>query len=570
MHSASHKQRPSRARPACRFALLLIVCLLPLAASADCPTTGLTPIAALKGAAGDALQGQRVTVRGVVTGDFRGEDRLRGFWLQAGANGDEPPAGIFVFTPEQARDAAPVAPGVELAVRARAGEFRGLRQLARVEQVTVCDRPGLPAPVSLPFPPVAPSALEAYEGLYVRLDTPLTVSGHHELARFGSLTLSAGGRLFRPTNAADGSAEDNERRRLVLDDGSYQANPRPLPYLDRDGTRRVGSEVTAASGILTHAFGAWRLHPLDTAQVRFRDANPRPPPPARGDGARIAGFNVENYFLTPGRRGAANARELDAQRARLSAVAAGLGADLIGLIEVENRPAAVADLARRLGEAAGVDGGYRHFELDRPVGADAIRVMLAWDPRRVTLLAGPFIDDDPVHHRPPVAGHFRGTDDGPGKLVVVIHHKAKSGCPSSGDVDRGQGCWNERRTAQSRALARFLARLTDQTGTDRVLIVGDINSYGDEDPVRVLREAGYIDLVADRLPEASRYSYVFQGESGYLDGALASRALAAAVDGVAFWHVNADELPELHEVNRRRAAGPWRSSDHDPVVADLN
>ncbi len=564
------QRRISVPNPLRHLALLLFISLLPLAAYADCPTTGLTPIAALKGTAGDALQGQRVTVRGVVTGDFRGEDRLRGFWLQSVANDDGLPAGIFVFTPEQARDAAPVAPGVEVTVRARAGEFRGLRQLSRVEVLTVCATPGLPAPLPLPFPPATTDGLDDHEGLYVRIDTPLTVTGHHELARFGSLTLSAGGRLFRPTNAAGGSTEDNARRRLVLDDGSYRADPRPVPFVDRDGTRRVGSEVRTASGILTRAFGAWRLHPLDVAAVRFRDANPRPAPPGHGNGARIVGFNVENYFLTPGRRGAANARELDAQRARLSAVAARLGADLVGLVEVENRPAAVADLARRLGEAVGIDRGYRHFELDRPVGADAIRVMLAWDPRRVTLLAGPFIDEDPVHHRPPVAGHFRTGDDGADMLVAVIHHKSKSGCPASGDVDRGQGCWNERRSAQSRALARFLARLMDQTGTDRVLIIGDINSYGDEDPVRVLREAGYVDLVADRLPEASRYSYVFQGESGYLDGALASPALAAAVDGVAFWHVNADELPELHELNRRRAAGPWRSSDHDPVVVDLN
>lgn len=553
------------------FVLLLAACLLSPSAAADCPTTGLTPIAQLKGESGEALRGQRITVRGVVTGDFRGEDRLRGYWLQSRAGA--PPAGIFVFTPGEEHGASPVAPGVELAVRARAGEFRGLRQLSRVEQVIVCDRPGLPDPLPLPFPPAAPTALDRHEGLYVRIDAPLMVSGNHELARFGSLTLSAGGRLFRPTNAAGvtgATAADNERRRIVLDDGSYQAHPRPVPWLDRHGTRRIGSEVTAASGILTRAFGDWRLHPLDVDTIDFNDANPRPPPPARDDSsARIAGFNVENYFLALGQRGAATTAELDAQRKRLAAVARGLDAGLVGLIEVENRPAAVADLARRFGEAAGVQGGYRHFGLDSPVGSDVIRVMLAWDPAQVTLRDGPFIDDDPVHHRPPVAGHFRTGEDDAGMLVAVIHHKSKSGCPASGDIDRGQGCWNERRTAQSRALARFLARLREETGVDRLLIIGDINSYGNEDPVRVLREAGYVDLVAGRLPPASRYSYVFRGESGYLDTALASPALAEDISKVAFWHVNADEPPELHEITKGRRSDPWRSSDHDPLVVDL-
>jgi uncharacterized protein len=552
-----------------RLVAILLAGGFPLAAAADCPTRGLTPIAQLKGTAGDTRQGERVLVRGVVTGDFRGEDRLRGFWLQSRSGEDGLPAGIFVFLPGQTRDAAPVAPGVELAVRARADEFRGLRQLSQVEHIEACDEPGLPPPVSLPFPAAAPSQLGRYEGLYVRLSEPLTVSGNHELARFGSLALSVGGRLFRPTNAVETRAGNSDLRRLVLDDGSYKTGPKPVPYLDHDGTRRIGSEIISAAGILTHAFGDWRLHPLEVSAVQFRDANPRPAPPARGPGARITGFNVENYFLTPGQRGAANARALDEQRRRIAAVAEGLAPDLVGLIEVENRPGTVADLAHRFGEAAGITGGYRHFHIDGAVGTDVIRVMLAWDPERVTLLAGPFIDDDPAHHRPPVAGHFRTGGDGAGKLVVAIHHKSKSGCPASGDIDRGQGCWNLLRTAQSEALARFLARLQRETGTDRVLIIGDINSYGDEDPVRVLHAAGYVDLVAARLPPESRYSYVFQGESGYLDTALASPGLADDVGKVAFWHINADEPPELHDFAKSKAAGPWRSSDHDPVVVDL-
>ena len=37
------------------------------------------------------------------------------------------------------------------------------------------------------------------------------------------------------------------------------------------------------------------------------------------------------------------------------------------------------------------------------------------------------------------------------------------------------------------------------------------------------------------------YSYVFDGQWGYLDYALASSSLTSQVDGVGEWHINADE-----------------------------
>jgi len=57
----------------------------------------------------------------------------------------------------------------------------------------------------------------------------------------------------------------------------------------------------------------------------------------------------------------------------------------------------------------------------------------------------------------------------------------------------------------------------------------------------VLEAAGYVDLVDTRLAEADQYSYVFGGQAGYLDHALASPRLADRVAGVDIWHINADE-----------------------------
>jgi hypothetical protein len=74
------------------------------------------------------------------------------------------------------------------------------------------------------------------------------------------------------------------------------------------------------------------------------------------------------------------------------------------------------------------------------------------------------------------------------------------------------------------------------------------------------------------------YSYVFDGQLGYLDHALASASLAGEISGVTDWHVNADE-PDLidYEMTFKLPAqdalfapDPFRYSDHDPVIIGLN
>ena len=50
----------------------------------------------------------------------------------------------------------------------------------------------------------------------------------------------------------------------------------------------------------------------------------------------------------------------------------------------------------------------------------------------------------------------------------------------------------------------------------------------------------------------------------HLAHALLSPALARRVAGAAEWHSNADE-PETHGY-RAGGTGPWRSSDHDPLL----
>ncbi|MGE5603330.1 MAG: hypothetical protein ACM30E_09780, partial [Nitrososphaerales archaeon] len=94
-----------------------------------------------------------------------------------------------------------------------------------------------------------------------------------------------------------------------------------------------------------------------------------------------------------------------------------------------------------------------------------------------------------------------------------------------------------------------------------------------EDPIVSLTGGGLQNLLG-RVPAAERYTYVFDGEAGYLDQALATASLGRQVAGVTIWHINADE-PSVLDYNTEfktqdlYAPTPYRSSDHDPVVVGL-
>lgn len=106
---------------------------------------------------------------------------------------------------------------------------------------------------------------------------------------------------------------------------------------------------------------------------------------------------------------------------------------------------------------------------------------------------------------------------------------------------------------------------------------GDLNSYAKEDPIKALEADGYTNLIASFLGPTA-YSFVFDGQSGYLDHALANAALVPQVTGVTEWHINADEpialdyntnFKSANHINTLYAPTPFRSSDHDPVIVGI-
>jgi predicted extracellular nuclease len=316
-----------------------------------------------------------------------------------------------------------------------------------------------------------------------------------------------------------------------------------------------------------------------------------------GGGLQVASFNVLNYFDTldlgpdicgPDEdqecRGADSEFELERQRAKIVAALAGLDADIVGLIEIENDDGeAAADILAALNAVVGA-GTYAALETGT-IGTDAIKVAMIYKPAVVTPIGDEAILDstvdprfDDTRSRPALAQTFQ-TGDG-GRFTLVVNHLKSKGSECAGDPDigDGQGNCNVTRTLAAEALVDWLASDPTSSGDRDVLVIGDLNAYAYEDPIDVFIEAGYQDL-ARAFEGDSAYSYVFQGQSGYLDHALASPTLAAQVTGATDWHINADEPPVLDynvefkspgHLDTLYAPTPYRSSDHDPVLVGLD
>ena len=263
----------------------------------------------------------------------------------------------------------------------------------------------------------------------------------------------------------------------------------------------------------------------------------------------------------------------------------GGGADVVGLIEIENNEAAIEDLVDGLNAAEGAET-YAFVDTG-VIGTDQIKVAFIYKPARVTPVGDYAILDSSVDprfidtlNRPALAQTFRSNESGGVFTAVVNHLKSKgSDCNAVGDPDTGDGSGNCNltRTAAAEALVDWLETDPTGSGDDDFLIIGDLNSYDKEDPIDALRAGGYVDLINKYQGEFA-YSFVFDGQLGYLDHALAGDGLVDEVTGATEWHINADEPNILdYDMTFKEPAqdalfepNEFRSADHDAVLVGLD
>lgn len=551
------------------------------------PIRDLTSIPMVQGhAERSPFTSEQVVIEGVVTAAFLGRDQLGGVFLQDPFGDGDPATSDAIFVKLRAPDLAAAGEpnaGDLMRVSGTVLERNAMTTLDRLVFVQRCGSGELPAATPLSLPLRGDDAWERLEGMRVRAEGSLTVTEVYELGRYGRLALADAPLVVasqQPAGAAIDPVGDRLWLSIELDDGFGDENRDPPPYLHADGLPpRVGDRLTGVEAVVvSEGLGAYRLDPL-SAPTLVR-ANPRPlAPPSVGvetgapDGWRVASLNAFNLFTSIPGRGARSQIEIERQRDKLVATLVGLDADVVGLMEVENDGGrTLAGLVAALNERFKEERYAAVPYPDGTLGTDAITQALVYRQDRVELLEA-FTDASAIHDRPPLAATFQDLVGGETLSVIVVHFKSKGSCPAAGDVDTGYGCWNLRRSAQMSATIAFARRIADTTGDPDVLVVGDLNAYAAEPPLRIARLANWHDL-SGLLPAADRYSYVYFGERGTLDYALASPSLARQIRGFAYWHVNADEAPLLSyftTYNPPSAYRPdaFRSSDHDPLLVGI-
>ncbi|AXH95824.1 hypothetical protein DV701_06495 [Ornithinimicrobium avium] len=560
-----------------------------------CDVTDLTLVGAVQGSgASTPMPGASVTVRGTVVGYF---PDFKGFFLQD--DGDTDPAtsdGIFVFTDGP----ADVSVGDEVAVTGTAKEAFTVTQLADPSYEVCASETQLPEPTEVTMPLVDH---EPYESMYITFPQDLAIQEYYGYGRYGEIVLGLGDdmlRQYQPTAVYEpGSAEAaalaeyNAANRITLDDGLSGQNPAFLRHpngeaFTLDNRFRGGDLVTDATGVLDYRFNLWRIQPTEGAT--YTAANPRPAVPEVGGTTTVGSFNVLNYFTTltsqdPNARGADTPEEFARQQAKIVAAINAMDADVVGLIEIENNgDVAVSALVEALNAAAGEDRW--DYVPTGKIGTDAITTAFIYQPELVepvgdfaildSTVDARFLDDK---NRPALAQTFADLENDGQVTVVVNHLKSKgSACDDVGDPQDpdGQGNCNLTRTNAADALGDWANGDPTETGTDDVLIIGDLNSYDKEDPIDALKADGFSDLLLEHVGEFA-YSYVFDGMLGYLDYAMASASLDDKVTGAQAWHINADEPSVLdYDMSFKPPAqdvlwapDAYRSSDHDPVLVGL-
>jgi len=362
----------------------------------------------------------------------------------------------------------------------------------------------------------------------VTFSDPLTITEQFNLDRFNEVRLVAGARpqQFTQTNAPDVAGfaahlAEVGARTITYDDGLNAQNAAIGgldgfgPVYDTASAPRMGDVIENLSGVLSYQWAGnpssgatWRVRAASDGENAVTPANPRPETPDVGGALKVASFNVLNFFTTldlsgattingldP--RGADSAAEFDRQLEKLVTAITALDADLLGLIELENDPAGDASLTALTGALNAELGAGTYQYLDTGViGGDAIKVGFLYRPGALAP-AGDFalLDNtvdprfDSDNQRPTLAQTFESVADGAAFTATVSHFKSKgspAGAPGDTNAGDGQGFSNGTRTQAAEALVDWLAGDPTGSGDADFLILGDLNSYAQEDPITAI------------------------------------------------------------------------------------
>ncbi|WP_163833243.1 ExeM/NucH family extracellular endonuclease [Spartinivicinus ruber] len=431
---------------------------------------------------------------------------------------------------------------------------------------------------------------------------------------------------------------------------------------------RIGDTVDQLTGVIKYAYGQYSVIPTqliaDNAFSHHHYPRQATPPLKQHGNLRIASFNVLNYFnhVVPGaasnpannqNRGATRLTDFELQQTKIVNALVAMDADIVGLMEIENNgfseSSAIHSLVTALNQM--ISNPDDHYQFVKPavaayIGNDAITVGILYRPAKIALVGNAHIVTMP-HQQFTVTttenktrNFNKGQRDGliqtfktqTGEVlsIVVNHFKSKgsmcledyleyavdgkiplnnkgqvTGKPTAPNyVDDLQGSCNELRVSAAYRLGEYLKQYKKSL-SNNILILGDLNAYGQEDPLLTLTDyqasqisrpiktaahtvlagkswqppqtivAGYGFINLNTHAQGNKtFSYSYEGELGNLDHALASPKLANKMVDIVGWHINSVEN-SLFEYSRKysgqlpKSDSLFSASDHDPIIIEF-
>jgi VCBS repeat-containing protein len=527
-------------------------------------------------------EGQPVITHGIVTGVTS-----NGFYLQdaAGDANDATSDALFVFT-----GAGPgVALGDALEVHGTVTEFQpGDDSNLTTTEITassiLVESTGNPLPASVLIgaggliPPTetieddgfavfdpANDGMDFYEsleGMRVTIESPLVISN----------TFS-GGQTYVVASGGDFATGLSARGGLTLSDGDFnperiQIDATPALFAGYTPNHSQGDHLSNITGIMSYSQNSYEVLVTEavvvTQDVTLQDEVST----LTGDRDHLtfASYNVEN--MSP-----------DDPASKFDLLAGNIvyslnAPDILALQEVQDGnglndsdPLSGAVTAQLLIDAIAAIGGphYVYVEI-APATANStggepggnIRPGFLYNADRVSYVDGSahIIDAAAFNgSRKPLVADF--VFNGEKVELIDVHFTSRLGSDPLWGADQPPlDAGDSARTAQGQAVAAYVNNALAADPSLKLGVMGDFNGFWFEGAVGAIEAAGLTDLHR-LLPEAERYSYIFDGNLQAIDHMLVTGGLltGAQFDAV---HLNAEQ----------GSLAP-RGTDHDPILGRL-
>lgn len=346
----------------------------------------------------------------------------------------------------------------------------------------------------------------------------------------------------------------------------------PNDLTNSNNTLRIGSSAIGIRGTVKLYEGKYEIIPTSLPVFTGNDRTVSPENIGNAN-LRVVGFNLE-FFLPSAQNwgsgyGAEDAADFQRQRTKIAAALKALNADVYAFCEVEQGDYSPQYLVDLMNETTRTTNYAYADQGDTKINSYTKNLFI-FDKTKVKAI-GPCRTYDGYLAQRHVAQCFQLKSNNEKLIISMNHLRSKRSGGSGDDADQGdgQGYYNARRTSEAKDVLVLIDEMRADNADEDVLVLGDMNAYSLEDPIRVFTERGFTNELKRFSPQ--KYSYVFRSTIGNLDHALTSSTLTEQVTGATMWDINASEPGFVNYSNMTYySSSPYGCSDHNPVLVGLN